>query len=489
VLALGLWHLWHARFYQFFWDEDNNLAIGWLLAKGWRLYGDVFSHHIAVEYIPSTLLAGLFGNRFVCFRVFMVLLWAAVCALVFLQTRRWTAGPRLAVLFAGLGSCWLTYWFGHMMLVESYWGYALLLALVLIGGPFGESPEPERRRAGVAGLLLALAASASLNCLPACLCLVLWLGCDARWRAQWRWLAVGAAGWLALAAAWCLRHADCGLLYDQAVRFNFTVYARFCGYGSGLSRAVFAEDARYFLRCFDLSGPSQYFESLLKLAVWAWVGSRLWRKEYSRTLWWLVFIPCLKLRGEPAAGSVPFHSAAYFLIAALLLCRELSCAWAMTAGRRGLRWGLGLAAAVVLAPTWLASAALVRPQREYPHGDPDCGAAIAAIARMTGPEDRIAVFPMASRIYFETARLPAVPNTCYLPWQAAWPSQHERTLAALRAGRPRVVVLQRGPVWGVAWSEYARDIDDWLSRQYQPMLLPGKAVEEPYSVIYLRKDR
>jgi len=489
VLAFGVWHLWHARFYEFFWDEDANLTIGWLLSKGWRLHRDVFTHHMAVEYMPSTLLAGLFGNRFVCFRAFMILLWAAVSTLVYLLTRRWAAGARPALLFAGLGSFWLTYWFGHMMLAESFWGYALLLALVLIGGPFGEGLEPQRRRAAAVGLLLALAASASLNCVPACLCLVLWLVCDPRWRAQWLWSAAGAAVWLAMAALWCLRYADCGLIYDQAVRFNFSVYAHYCGYGSGMLRSAIGEDARYFLKCFDFSGPSQYFESLLKLALGAWVGSRLWRKEYGRALWWLVYIPCLKLRSEPTAGTVPFHSAGFFLVAAFLFCRELSAVWARTLGRRALRWGFGLAAAAVLAPTWLASAALVRPERKYPHGDPDCGAAIAAIGRLTGPEDRIAVFPMASRIYFETGRLPAAPNTCYLPWQAAWPSQHEQTLASLRVGRPQVVVLQRGPVWGIPWSEYARDIDDWLSGEYQPMLLPGKTAGEPYAFLYVRKGR
>ena len=494
VLAFGVWHLWHARFYEFFWDEDANLTIGWLLSKGWRLHRDVFTHHMAVEYMPSTLLAGLFGNRFVCFRAFMILLWAAVSTLVYLLTRRWAAGARPALIFAGLGSFWLTYWFGHMMLAESFWGYALLLALVLIGGPFGEGLEPQRRRAAAVGLLLALAASASLNCVLPCLCLGLWLACDPRWRARWRWLAAGAGGWTAVAALWCLRHADLSLLYDQSVRFNLTVYARYCGYGAGapvlqVLWTAFASSARYFLDAFDFGGPSQYFESLLKLAVWAWIGSRLWRRQYGLAVWWLVFIPLLRVRGEAAVGSVPFHSAGYFLTASFLLCLELASVWNQTAGRPRLRWALSAAAVVLLAPTWLSSAVLVRPQRLYPHGDPECAAAIAAIGRMTGPQDRIAVFPMAPRIYFETGRMPAVPSAYYLPWQADWPSQHAGTLAALAANRPRVVVRQNEPVWGISWSAYAADIEAWLEREYAPVLLPGKTAEDPYAFLYVRKGR
>jgi hypothetical protein len=286
-------------------------------------------------------------------------------------------------------------------------------------------------------------------------------------------------GWSAAAALLCLGRVDWGLLYDQAVRFNFSVYARYCGFGS----------PGYLLSGLDFGGPSQYFESLLKLAVWAWVGWQALGRKYGRALWWLAFVLCLTARREPVSQAVPFHSAGFFLVATLLFCRELSSAWLKTAGRRGPRWALGLAAAALLAPTWLASAALVRPERLYPHGDPDYGAVLAAISRLTGPAERIAVFPMASRVYLESDRLPAVPNTCYLPWQSDWPSQRAATLSALRSVPPAVVVLQRGPVWGVPWSSYARDIDDWLAQAYRPVLLPGKKAEEPYSRLYLRKGR
>ncbi|MBI5243598.1 MAG: hypothetical protein HY922_07925 [Elusimicrobia bacterium] len=493
MLALGLWHLWGARYYESFWDEDTNLVIGWLVSRGWLLHRDVFTHHMPVEYMPSALLAALFGNSFIAFRVFMLGLWGGVCALVFLLTRRWAAGALLAAFFAGLGSFWLTYWYGHMMLVESYWGYAVLLSLALMGGPLGETPPAARGRAVGVGALLAFAVSASLNCAPACLCLALWLACDRGWRRQWRWLAAGAAGWLALAGLWCLRHADVGLIYDQAVRFNTTVYARYCGYSGpawlGVLKAAFADNVPYFLSVFDWGGPSQYLESLLKLAVWAWLTWRLRRREYWRVLWWLVFIPLLKVRGEPAALSVPFHSAGYFLVAALLLCRELSALWDRARGRLPLRWGLACAAALLLAPTWLASAALVRPEWLHPRGDPLCAAASDAVVRLTGPEDRIAVFPMAPRIYFETGRLPAVPSVYYLPWQADWFSQRAATLAALATNRPKVIVRQNEPVWGRPWDVYAADVEDWLVREYAPALIPGKSPDEPYAFVYLPKRR
>lgn len=493
VLALGLWHLWGARFYEFFWDEDTNLAIGWLLSKGWLLHRDVFTHHMPVEYMPSGYLAALFGNSFVAFRVFMLGLWAGVCAAVFLLTRRWRGGALTATLFAGLGSFWLTYWFGHMMLVESYWGYAVLLTLVLMGGPLAEQAEAARGRALAVGGLLALAASASLNSAPACSCLVLWLAADRDWRRRWPWLAAGAGLWLALAGLWCLRHCDVSLIYDQAVRFNTTVYARYCGHSGpawlGVLKAAFVDNAPYFFKVFDWGGPSPYFESLLKLAFWGWIGWRLKRREYGRALWWIAFIPLMKVRGEPAALSVPFHSAGYFLVAAFLLCRELSAAWDGLNDRPRLRWALAAVAVLALAPTWLASAALVKPQRSYPHGDPHCVSAIEAIMQLTGPEDRIAVFPMAPRVYFETDRLPAAPSVYYLPWQADWLSQRAATLAALATHRPRIVVRQNEPVWGIQWSAYAGDLEAWLQREYVPGMLPGKGAFDPYSFLFVARRR
>ncbi|OGS40059.1 MAG: hypothetical protein A3J82_07615 [Elusimicrobia bacterium RIFOXYA2_FULL_69_6] len=324
-----------------------------------------------------------------------------------------------------------------------------------------------------------------------------WDGLKDRPRLRWA-LACGAvlalAGlWLALAGLWCLRHCDVSLIYDQAVRFNTTVYARYCGHSGpawlGVLKAAFVDNAPYFFKVFDWGGPSPYFESLLKLACWGWFAWRLRRREYWRALWWLAFIPLMKVRGEPAALSVPFHSAGYFLVAAFLLCRELSAAWDGLKDRPRLRWALACGAVLALAPTWLASAALVKPQRSYPHGDPHCVAAIEAIMQLTGPEERIAVFPMAPRVYFETGRLPAAPSVYYLPWQADWLSQRAATLAALATHRPRIVVRQNEPVWGIQWSAYAGDLEAWLQREYVPGMLPGKGAFDPYSFLFIDKKR
>ena len=54
MLALDLARV---AFIEPHWDEDALLAAGWLLARGWKLYSGVFSHHLPFDYLPAWLLS------------------------------------------------------------------------------------------------------------------------------------------------------------------------------------------------------------------------------------------------------------------------------------------------------------------------------------------------------------------------------------------------------------------------------------------------
>ena len=66
---------------------------------------------------------------------------------------------------------------------------------------------------------------------------------------------------------------------------------------------------------------------------------------------------------------------------------------------------------------------------------------------------------------------------------------HAATLAALATHRPRIVVRQNEPVWGIHWSAYAGDLEAWLQREYVPGMLPGKGAFDPYSFLFVARRR
>ena len=472
------------------------MTIGWLLSKGWKLYGDVFSHHMPLDYIPSWALACVFGARFEVFRGFMIVLWALVCAALFLVCRRRgpEAGP-VPFLFAALTSQWLTYWMGQMMLVESYWGYAVVLLLALVGTPLRLAGADVSRGEGLAaGALLGLLLSASPVCVPVAACLAVWIFREPRWRSRRRALAAGFGGWAALFLIWCAGHVDFGLWYADVVRFNAAVYAGFSGL-EGPPAAAFAvralrDNAGYFASALEWGNFEQYFEGLLKLSVLGWVGWNLARRRFFEAAWWVVFIIALKARAEHGADAVPFHSAPFYLVAALLLCRELSMLWAESRRRPG--WGrplvFAMAAGFFLFPTLIATSFAVSSLKRYAAKSVEYEMLVAALKDCTEPADRIAVFPFYPRFYLDSGRLPAVPDVFYLPWQEAWPPQREATMAALVRNRPKAVVIQDATIWGAPWSEYGGSVDAWVRENYLSVARSAEPGEELRARLWVRKD-
>ena len=493
LLALLAADLSRAAFVEPHWDEDACLAIGWLLSRGWRLYRDVFTHHLPLDYLPAWLAASVFGPSFTAARLLMIGLWAGCCALVYEWWGR-RRGERLApFLFALLTSQWLTYWYGEMMLVENLWAYAATLAVVVLGGPLGrDSSPPERRDALLLGALLSVIACASLVCAAPLACLAAWALLDRSWRPQRRWLLAGALAWLLPYGLWAALHCDLSLLYPQAVLFNTRVYARFFPYESasavgGFWRAALASDARYFATALSWNSLERYFEGLLKLAVIVWVlrQGRSWR-----ALWWACFIVALRSRPERVAQAVPFHAAPYFLCAALLVSAQLAALWPLLRSRsRAVVWGAALAAALVLSPTIVATSQATLSLREFAVSSAAEAAVRGAITRCAPAGQPILVMPVYPRLYLETRREPAAPAVFYFPWQAAWPPQHDAFLASLAARRPAVVVLQtEASVWGRPWAEYAADLQAELERGYLPVSRGAEPGEPPAFTVYARRE-
>lgn len=466
LLALAA-SLGRVAFIESHWDEDACAAIGWLVSKGWRLYSGLFTHHTPLDYLPASVLASVFGPSPTAMRAFMLALWAAVCAGLYFALRRREAGARTAALFAALSSQWLTYWHGQMMLVENYWGYAAAAALALLGGPLGLEPEPSPRRAAVLGALIAVILTASPVCLPATALLALWAAADARWRAQGRFLALGAAAWLGFFGAWAAAHADLARLWEHAVEFNRLVYARFYGFEDGAIlgfwRRALEHNAAYFSTVFERPDPERYFEGLIKLSALGWAAWSFAERRWAQGAWKLAFLVAVHSRPERTPNAPPFHAAPFYLTATIAGAAALARTWGALAGRR--RAAFALAAAAALLPTLWATSLATASLRPLARRDAAYDGIVAAVRACTAAADLVTALPCYPRFYLDTARLPATPSVFYLPWQEAWEPQRRATMEALARGRPKVVLIQDTAVWGVPWRDYGAGVEAWLAAE------------------------
>lgn len=490
LIALLLGTLCSGAFIEPHLDEDACVAIGWLLSQGWRLYADVFTHHAPLDYLPATVVAGLFGPSPTAARVFMLGLWAAAAATLFVALHRRRAGVGTAVLFAVLSSQWLTYWYGQMMLVENMWSLAVALALALLAAPLGLAPEYSPRRAAAFGALVVIVLSASPTCLPAAALLVTAFIVDARWRRLGWYAVLGAAAWLAIFGAWAAAYVDLGLLWEHVIVFNRDVYAPFNGIDggavAGFWRRALEHNAVYFASAFEGQGAQGWFEGVIKLSTLAWAAWSLAHRRWALGVWTLAFIVAVNARPERLPGAPPLHAAPFYLIATLALCAGLSRAWEALAGRR--RAILAAAAAAVLLPTLWATSLATASLRASVRKDGAYESIVRAVRACAAPSERVVALPFYPRFYLDTALPPATPSVFYLPWQQAWEPQRRATLESLERRPPLAVLSSDTAVWSVPWRIYGAGIEAWLDARRYVTVVRGSKEREPSLALRVRPD-
>lgn len=475
-LAAGLAFLLRVGFVESHPDEDAGLAIGWLLARGWRLYRDVFTHHPPTDYLPSAALALVGRPSPEAARVLMLAAWAGACAALFGIARKRPGGAGVACAYTVLSASWLTYWQGQLLLVETWIGHACVLGLALLGSPLAILPSGDRRSALLLGVLLGFLLLASPTFLPAGLLLAAWAAADPAWHKRRKELAKGAAASSAAWLLWAAVASDLPSAYDHVVRFNAGTYTRFLGLDadhplSSTVLAVLRENLRAFALAPVWTSLDRFFEGLLRLTAlgwcaWLWAGGRRWASAWFSALWFW-----LSPRLDPLALAAPFHRAPFFFVATFV-CSH--------AAARGGPWLLGQglpgAAAAALAGSLLAfslipTAIAAHALREFREKDEPMEAIVAATTDCLPARARVAAFPMSPGFHLATRREPALPAVFYLPWQAAWPPSRNRVVEAWDRSPPAAVVISgSGIVWGARWENYARDLQERLVKGYSPVL-------------------
>ncbi|HEV7663020.1 MAG TPA: hypothetical protein VGQ62_05750, partial [Chloroflexota bacterium] len=112
-------------------DEADNLLGGELIAHGYRLYGDFFSHHMPLPYYVMAAANLVGANSLTAYRLFFSILITAVFGMAMFSFRK-----RLPVLFlAGLVfTIGLVHpiFLGYMVLADHLFAFALVILLLFL---------------------------------------------------------------------------------------------------------------------------------------------------------------------------------------------------------------------------------------------------------------------------------------------------------------------------------------------------------------------
>ncbi len=105
VIAGGVGFL--LRYYGGFVDEADHFAVGKLVAQGWILYRDIFSHHPPLPYYWIAGVIRIFGANIGIVRFSLVILWVIVFSVTAHFTKRYLVFGVLAVTWAGTSCFYL----------------------------------------------------------------------------------------------------------------------------------------------------------------------------------------------------------------------------------------------------------------------------------------------------------------------------------------------------------------------------------------------
>ena len=503
VIAATAYRFYLARFHSQFTDENDHMAVGWLLTQGETLYGSIFSHHMPLPYLAAQLLAFVSPNAPAsAFRLIPLLAYLLVGVLLVVspvgrlnRPAGWLAGAAFLVLV----SITLPPFLGHILLMENLEGCGLAVFLAFVSLPALLRIPCRKRDDLVGGLGAAFALSASPMALfPLAAGLLPLLTAELPNREGGRLLllrlarlAAGAAAFALPVALWLHFYGSLkGFVADVFV-FNREAYLPFVS-SPGTSTATFLVAG--LGEWLDLARPSSRLDSdfshtynltFVLLAAGAVLATATLARGRRRPA---TGLSSLRLLLAPAAQlSLVFllsrlrgfnFRALPFLILAIT---GASLSGALLLASAGRRRGavVALVATVVTAPLLVLSMRhftnridLLRPAIWPPQVSP-----IAEYVRThTEPAERIAAFHLEPRIFLESRRRPATNAVFFLPWQAKWEALHPgepTTCEQLGTSRPRFVFFQPSPVWGMDWSGYAGCIDRFIRENYEPLPDPA----------------
>ncbi|MCS7092721.1 MAG: hypothetical protein NZM26_05255, partial [Patescibacteria group bacterium] len=442
------------RFAEFFGDEAVNIYAGYLISKGYRLYSDIFNHHLLLDYIPPWFVS-LFQKElhYELTRVILITAIYIISSLSFLLNSALSSASHR--LFAA--SLFLAFILGHTngnfyshhFLVDHLIAMAVVLLLnaAIIPTYFSlENHGPNIWQLAVAGSACGILATASLGNVFVCAVWAPYL-LYMLLKPYFRWLylltfGLSFLGVIIIQFLWLVQFGALQGFWEQSVLFNQLYYSR---YGAAWQWAL--KDG--FLGTQNLSENPRLLVVIFVTALF--LVYSLMRKglKIFPALSLLIFVVlttmAFKVRGLRGGHASPVYFFTFTLVAfTLLKYMELNIAIFLKKPK-----AYSLIACAVL---FLSSGSVIFIKSLT--GDPwakrfDPEEGVIYIRQNSQKQDKIQAiydpFP-----YILTGRELACPTLFYLPWNATWDRERNGNafLKCLQEKRPRFIFYDpEGNIW------------------------------------------
>ncbi|VVB88195.1 Uncharacterised protein [uncultured archaeon] len=487
--------LYQNRFWLRFVDESDNLAVGWLISKGYVLYKDVFSHHMPFPYYYSSFLISLGLKDFVSLRFGMSLTILFFWVLIIVIFKNKINYKILCVLILLSALAHPIFW-GQMFLADSFFGYSFLIVFLY----FFSNPQLNFNITDE--IIIAIMIFISIMSTPVSIYPILLLGIYyiltrliqlSADRTNYKIsieLKFAIIIFLPFLIVFVLIYF--GGYLQQFLKdvyfFNSVYYSQFADGFTGMQLVQPIKDYiglifAYITNINWLFGEKSFvwkswdkiplfFEGFLVISNLL-VSGIFWNKRNRYlAIFYFLILGYLRMR------NVWFHAVPYYLLSFfgvslliteaydLLLHRWVNPHNLMTKAKIEIFLIVfyGLLALVFMGVISIAYISNGSGTGEhYVYSSPYNN----IIQTLTQPNDTIWVAPLDPMLYFSNNRLPASQYIFYLPWLAASNEINTGLIEDLELKKPPLIIFNRDDdIWGYVLKDYGKTIDEYLHKNY-----------------------
>jgi hypothetical protein len=484
-------------------DEGDTFAVGWLIARGWRLYKDIFSHHFPFPYFWVALIVKVFGASLFAVRFSFILLRA----LLFLIAMR-LSGYRFALGMTALAWSVVGHlYLGNSLIYHSFSGILLLSAFSIGLAIIRKDIQPGNLALSMVGVFLGLAVLTDpMKVFPAAIAVLAILlsswgehsisGGLREGLSRVGVISLGIAACMLLFGVYLIATGTGDDFYRDAILFNEEIYSKYSpavGIREILQPAVSGLDILNKRRTAILN-PHFAWQFYQSIDNWVFTGFFyraaillgtilfLTRRRFLSALYLYLFGAAVLIRFSDYFHASPFALLSFFVISFLLSghlegpiwgarkARQFSCRSPLKIAMRGFAF-LSLAV-IFFMFAWLSirgGGYLIKNRSKMSFSENfsalEGNAAFYRKATCYRREARILVYPLDPIQYF-LAQIPPASRFLYMtPWTAE--VGQAEVIAALERKPTLVYVNREASVWGFEATRYLKDLIGYLETNYE----------------------
>lgn len=485
-----------------FCDEYDVMTGSWLVSKGYIIYKDFFEHHMPFPYYIMSIFNIIGLNFPIGLRLGYTLIILFFWILLY-NISKDKLGKKTIFSFMLIHAITLHYYWGNMMLADSFFGFASTIILAIIIQ--NEDLIFNIKEKIIIGIMTFIAfTSTVISIYPLMLFYLYYIinriyiyyidikNAKYEFKKDINFMIIVLSPFI----IWILSMVICNNFNSfirDAIQFNTKYYSRFTGedtpltlitnYIKNIPKIIYEG----IFNGYPLFSYDYIFNGVVTIIPIIFTIIWYSKNNYKCSILSYLFLILLRMR-EPGFHSIPYYLPSFLLIS--IVIKEAISYLKLNIEKYQLNIKetvkqYSFSILVIIISIWEYESIKLYGKTLFPLRneiiDPFISSQVEVMKQILTKNDMIWAAPIFPEIYFFTKCEPANRNIFYLPWQSVVPGTNEKIIKDLNKNNPKVIYMLRSmDIWGYPLEEYGYDVLQYISDNY--------FIVNDYSNLYFNKQ-